>query len=76
MKPAGAIRKGKYKLIVWYEELLMDDSSPYELYNLKKDPGETNNLADEMPEKVEELKAAFNNRQKEVNAQMPEVREN
>jgi arylsulfatase A-like enzyme len=75
MKPAGAIRKGKYKLIVWYEELLMDASEPFELYNLGKDPGETNNLADEIPEKVDELKADFNKWKKEVNAQMPELRE-
>ena len=75
MEPAGAIRKGKYKLIVWYEELLMDASEPFELYNLGKDPGETNNLADDLPEKTEALYNDFKEWQNKVNAQMPEVRQ-
>src|SRR5205814_820448 len=37
-KPSGAIRSGDFKLIESYED------GSLELYNLKEDPGETNNL--------------------------------
>src|SRR5690606_34262056 len=42
----------------WPETYYPDGPSNYEhqLYNLRDDPGETRNLYDEMPEKVEELK--------------------
>ncbi|MDF1658630.1 MAG: arylsulfatase [Verrucomicrobiales bacterium] len=35
------------------------DPKPFELYHISKDPGETNDLAAEKPEKVEEMKAAY-----------------
>ena len=41
-------RKGPWKLI---------DSEMPQLYNLEDDPGERNNLAEERPDKVEELRA-------------------
>jgi arylsulfatase A-like enzyme len=74
MKPAGAIRKGKYKMVVWYEEMLLDESDPYELYNLERDRGETVDLKEELPGKLNELKEAFKNWREEVDAQMPKVR--
>jgi uncharacterized sulfatase len=74
MQPAGAIRQNNYKLIVWYEELLMDAPEPFELYNLKKDPGETTNLADDLPGKTRELFKKFKKWQQDVDAQMPELR--
>ncbi len=40
----------------------------WELYNLAKDPAETNNLADEHPEKVNEIKQRFENWKREENA--------
>ncbi|MCG8579648.1 MAG: sulfatase [Bacteroidales bacterium] len=46
---SSAVRLGDYKLIDWYDE------GTLELYNLKEDIGETNNLADQMPEKAGEL---------------------
>ncbi|MFW5945200.1 MAG: sulfatase, partial [Bacteroidota bacterium] len=74
MKPGGAMRKGDYKLIVWYEELLMDTSDPYELYNVSQDMGETVDLKDELPGKAREMIRDFEEWQEEVDAQMPSVR--
>lgn len=47
--PAAAIRKDDWKLIEFFED------GKLELYNLKKDIGETRNLADKYPEKLKEL---------------------
>jgi arylsulfatase A-like enzyme len=47
--PAGAIRSGDWKLIEFFED------GKLELYHLKDDMGEKNNLADLMPDKVNEL---------------------
>lgn len=47
--PAGAIRQGDYKLIEFFED------GTLELYNLAQDIGETENLAQRMPEKTAEL---------------------
>ena len=46
--PAGAVRSGAWKLI------RVDDQPPL-LFNVNNDIGETNNLAENNPEKVEEL---------------------
>jgi arylsulfatase A len=48
-RSAGSIRKGDWKLIEFF-----DDQS-IELYNLKEDLSETNNLAGKHPEKAKEL---------------------
>ena len=42
-----------------------------ELFNLKEDPGETRDLAGELPEKAEELKKKLNDWRLRVNAQSP-----
>ncbi len=47
--PGKAIRKGDWKMIYFY------DNDIYELYNLKQDISEQNNLVEQYPEKVEEL---------------------
>jgi arylsulfatase A-like enzyme len=52
--PATYVRKGPWKLIRFYEPT-EHFPNEYELYNLEDDLGETNNLADRMPEKVREL---------------------
>ncbi|MCK4747115.1 MAG: sulfatase, partial [Bacteroidales bacterium] len=51
----SSVRKGDWKLILYYHDNY-DQSHRYELYNLKWDIGETTNLVDLHPEKVEELK--------------------
>ena len=64
-RPTGAIRAGDFKLIEWFE----DDR--VELYNLHDDLGETKNLAAEMPEKADELRAALHAWRHAVDARMP-----
>ncbi len=63
--PGGAVRAGDYKLIEFYE------NNHLELYNIKKDIGEKNNLAYKMPGKAAELHKMLTNWRKEVDAQMP-----
>lgn len=69
---SGAIRKGQYKLIEWYEGIYYDTVPHIELYDLKNDIGESHNLAEDMPEKAEELLNDLQKWRTEVNAQMPE----
>jgi arylsulfatase A len=65
--PCSVIRSGDWKLIERFE------SGECELFNLKEDLAEKNDLSDEMPEKVEELKKMLAKWRKDVNAQMPEI---
>ncbi|RTE53764.1 DUF4976 domain-containing protein [Arenibacter aquaticus] len=56
--PGQALRKGDWKLIYFYEK------DEYELYNIKSDISETNNLVQQNPAKLDELKTelrALNN---------------
>jgi arylsulfatase A-like enzyme len=70
---AWAVRQGDFKLTnmnrvfgkgprpsAQFIEPIQNDNS-LKLFNLKSDPGERKNLAEEMPEKVQELKNAYNN---------------
>jgi len=63
--PGGAVRAGDYKLIEFYED------NRLELYNLKEDIGEKNNLAEKMPGKATELHKMLKAWRKDVDAQMP-----
>lgn len=63
--PASAIRQGDWKLIEFFE------TGSVELYNLKEDLGEQNNLAAKETSRANELKAALAAWRKTVNAQMP-----
>jgi arylsulfatase A len=63
--PYGAIRKGDFKLLEFFSDMRV------ELYNLKDDIGEQNNLAAAMPEKANELRKRLHEWRKEVAAQMP-----
>jgi len=63
--PAGAVREGDLKLIEWYED------NSRELYNVRTDISETNNLAAQNPEKVKELASKLAAWRKDVNALMP-----
>ncbi|MFY0600059.1 MAG: sulfatase [Cyclobacteriaceae bacterium] len=63
--PGQAIRKGDWKLIYFFEE------DTYELYNLRDDISETNNLALTNPEKLEELQEALNDMRVKYKTQSP-----
>ena len=63
--PAGAIRQGDYKLIEFFED------GTLELYNLAEDIGETENLAERMPEKTAELHERMNDWRAQVAAPVP-----
>ena len=75
MKPAGAVRSGKYKLVEWFEQSLTSEKNAIELYDLDYDMGETTNLADSLPEKAKELSALLEKWREEVGAQMPTINE-
>jgi len=64
-RPYGAVRQGDFKLIEFYED------NHVELYNLKDDIGEKNNLAEKVPKKVEQLRKLLGDWRKRVDAQMP-----
>lgn len=64
-RPASAIRVGDYKLIEWFE----DDS--LELYNLKDDIGEKNNLVKQMPQKSAQLKQMLDEWREKMGARLP-----
>jgi len=63
--PYSAIRNGAYKLIEYLED------GRLELYNLKEDLGETNDLSATLPDKIRELHEQLKKWRIEVNAQMP-----
>ncbi len=67
--PQGAIRQGQYKLIEWYEKSLLDLDGALELYDLQKDPGEQNNLADSKPEIANKLRHELRSWRQQVGAQ-------
>jgi len=68
-RPGSAIRDGKYKLILHY-----DDNS-VELYDLESDLGETRDLAKKLPEVATRLKVKLETWLDETGAQRPERRE-
>lgn len=68
--PEGAIRSGDYKLIEWFEQAADSRADAYELYDLSKDPGERDNLAQKMPERTAALKKALEQWRHDVGAQM------
>ena len=65
--PSGAIRKGDYKLIEFYED------GRLELFNLKNDISERQNLARKEPRKAAELHAMLKRWRQSVKATMPAV---
>jgi arylsulfatase A len=54
--PCGAVRAGDYKLIEWFDESVHADRHRLELYNLKDDPSERDNLTGKMPAKAEQMR--------------------
>lgn len=68
--PYGAIRKGDWKLIEFFED------NRLELYNLKSDPAESENVAANKPELTGGLHAELRQWRADVNAQMPTLNPN
>ena len=62
--PGGAIRLGDYKLLDYFE------NHSVQLFNLRKDPGEQNDLAETRPDKTRELRNKLRTWRKEVSARM------
>lgn len=64
-EPSGIIRDGDHKLIRYYED------GHEELYNIKKNIGETKDLASEYPDLVKKLSAKLTAHLSEVGAKIP-----
>lgn len=62
--PGGAIRLGDYKLIEYFE------NNSFQLFNLKEDIGEQNDLSISEPEKAAELLSMLHEWRRETSAQM------
>lgn len=67
--PAGAMRRGDYKLIEFFED------GTLELYDLRSDMQETTNLANRMPETAEALHEDLKAWRAEVGADMPTLKQ-
>lgn len=63
---ASAIRSGDYKLLKFY------DSDSVELYDLKKDISESQNIAEEMPNKAKQLQSKLEAWLSDTNASIPQ----
>jgi hypothetical protein len=68
--PYGAIRRGDWKLIEFYDDFRV------ELYNTRDDIGERNNLAAAEPERVTALRKELHGWRAAVGAQMPTANPN
>ena len=65
--PSSIIRKGKWKLIHYYED------NTHELYDLESDPFEQKNVAAKFPEISKNLHNQLQNWLTSVNAKYPEI---
>lgn len=63
--PYSAVRNGDYRLMEFFEDQRV------ELYDLRKDPEEKQDLAAAMPEKARELREELAEWRKQVGAQLP-----
>ena len=64
--PVSALRKGDWKLLEYYED------NRLELFNLKQDPGETQDISTPNPDLVRRLRMELDVWRKKVGAQLPE----
>lgn len=65
-RPAGAIRRGRYKLITYY------GCNEIEMYDLEADIGETTDLSSRKPEQAQRLRRMHREWRQRVDAVMPE----
>lgn len=77
-RPVSVIRKGDWKLLMFHEEWSLDGgmdnismNNAIELYNLKEDIGEVNNLASNNTEKRDELLQDLIKWQSDIKAPIP-----
>jgi arylsulfatase A-like enzyme len=77
-RPVSVIRKGNWKLLMFHEEWVLDGgeekittNNAIELYNLKNDIGEKNNLANTETNKRDELLGQLLNWQNDIKAPIP-----
>ncbi|HUG93789.1 MAG TPA: sulfatase [Planctomycetaceae bacterium] len=63
--PVGVVRAGDWKLLEFFED------GRLELYNLREDVGERNNLADQQPEKAKQLQGWLSGWREALKAPMP-----
>jgi hypothetical protein len=75
-KPAGAIHKGRYKLIEWFEASISGKGKAVELFDLEADPGEETDLSEAMPEMAAELLENLRDWRKRVGAQEMQLNAN
>jgi arylsulfatase A-like enzyme len=68
--PGGAIRIGDYKLIERFED------GRAHLYNLGKDIGERNDLAEDMPDRVKQMREKLHEWYKQVDAKLLQAKPN
>jgi arylsulfatase A-like enzyme len=61
----STIRSGDWKLVYWYA------NQSFDLFNIREDIGEKNNLAEKNPEKVKELASKLGQHLRSVNALRP-----
>ncbi len=74
MKPAGAMRQGKWKFIEHYEKSLTGKSEvAYELYDLENDLAERHNLAASQKKRMLAMAGELAEWRTKVGAQMPTV---
>ena len=74
MRPAGAMRDGRFKLIEWFEGSLLGRGPAASLFDLDQDPGETRDLAAEHPERTQAMLARLRQWRRDVGAQEMIVR--
>lgn len=67
-RPAGAARRGEWKLIEWFER---EGDERYALYNLAKDIGETRDVSRQHADLVKELADDLREWRQRVGARMP-----
>jgi arylsulfatase A-like enzyme len=79
-RPVSVIRKGDWKLLMFHEEWVLDGgienietNNSVELYNLKNDIGETNNLVNSEKAIAQELLIDLMEWQQQINAPIPEI---
>ncbi|MCB1103721.1 MAG: sulfatase [Opitutaceae bacterium] len=71
LAPCGAVRRGDWKLIEWFDASLGSDTAgpAYELFDLAADPWEQRNLASDQPALRDELAQRLRHWRRDVGAQ-------